>query len=196
MKDHREATFFEEPAELRAWLERHHATEDELWVGSYRASERRRCLTWPQIVDELLCYGWIDGLRRGMDGNRWTIRTTPRRKGSNWSAVNVRRVGELETEGRMTDAGRRAFEARDPSRVPYTYEAGSIPLDTPFLERLQANAAAWTWFEAQAPFYRRGAAHWVMGAKRDETRERRFRSLIEESAAGRRVGPFVSVARS
>jgi uncharacterized protein YdeI (YjbR/CyaY-like superfamily) len=185
VKDHNEATFFETPAELRRWLEAHHTTEDELWVGSHRKSTGRPSLTWPQIVDELLCFGWIDGVRRSLPGERWAIRVTPRRKGSHWSAVNVRRVAELEAEGRMTDAGRRAFALRDTTQIPYTYEAPSQPLDPAYEARVRANPAAWSWLEAQAPSYRRGVAQWVMTAKQEATRERRLETLIEDSANGR-----------
>lgn len=196
LKDHRKATFFETPAELRRWLEEHHATETEFWVGSHRIATGRPALTWHQIVDELLCVGWIDGLRRSLPAESWAIRVTPRKKDSNWSAVNVRRVAELEAEGRMTDAGRRAFAARDPARTPYTYETGSVPLAEPFATRLRANTAALRWFEAQPPSYRRGAAHWVMSAKREATRERRLESLIDDSANGRPIKPFRYGARS
>jgi uncharacterized protein YdeI (YjbR/CyaY-like superfamily) len=190
MNSHEDATFFETPAELRAWLERHHATETEHWVGAHRKATGRPTLTWQQIVDELLCFGWIDGVRRSLPDDRWAIRITPRRKGSNWSAVNVRRVAELEAAGRMTDAGRRAFALRDPNRVPYTYEPRSLTLSPAGEERLRANVAAWAWFEQQAPSYRRAAAHWVMSAKQEATRERRLQMLIDDSAAGRPIKPF------
>jgi len=190
VKDHSTAIFFEEPAQLRAWLEEHAATEDELWVGSHRKATGRPALTWPQIVDELLCVGWIDGQRRRVGEDSWAIRVTPRRKGSHWSAVNVRRVGELEAEGRMTDAGRRAFAARDAGQVPYTYEGRAIALSPDYEARLRADAAAWAWFERQPPSYRRGAANWVMSAKQPATRERRLETLIEDSAAGHVLKQF------
>jgi uncharacterized protein YdeI (YjbR/CyaY-like superfamily) len=190
MKDHREAIFFETPAELRLWLDAHHATETELWVGSYRKAAGRPGLTWPQVVDEILCFGWIDGIRRGLGEDAWAIRITPRKKGSHWSAVNVRRVPELDAEGRMTDDGRRAFAARDPDQVPYTYESLIQPFDEPTEARVRAHEAAWAWFSSRSPSYRRGAAHWVMTAKREETRERRLAELIEDSAAGRLIKPF------
>jgi uncharacterized protein YdeI (YjbR/CyaY-like superfamily) len=190
MKDHRDATFFEKPSELRAWLEQHHASAAELWVGSHRKATGRAGLTWPQIVDELLCFGWIDGQRRSLDGGRWVIRVTPRRKGSHWSAVNVRRVAELEAEGRMTDVGRGAFAARDPDQVPYTYEGSGQGLPPDYEARLRANDQAWTWLQRQAASYRRGVAHWVMTAKQEGTRERRLATLIEDSASGRLVKPY------
>jgi uncharacterized protein YdeI (YjbR/CyaY-like superfamily) len=190
VKSHEDASFFESPAELRAWLERHHAIETEHWVGAHRKGTGRPSLTWEQIVDELLCFGWIDGVRRSLPGERWAIRVTPRRKASNWSAVNVRRVGELEAEGRMTDAGRQAFAVRNASRVPYTYEAPTLALSEEFDQRLRANAAAWTWFERQPPSYRRGATQWVMSAKQEPTRDRRLQMLIDDSAAGRMIKPY------
>jgi uncharacterized protein YdeI (YjbR/CyaY-like superfamily) len=190
VKDSSEAIFFETPAGLRAWLDANHAHEVELWVGSYRKSAGRPGLTWPQIVDELLCFGWIDGVRQGLDDQRWAIRVTPRKKGSNWSAVNVRRVGELEQEGRMTDAGRHAFAKRDTQREGYSYERQPMTFSPEFEARFRANDAAWEWFERQSPSYRRTATYLVMSAKRDETRERRLEMLIADSAAGRFVKPL------
>jgi uncharacterized protein YdeI (YjbR/CyaY-like superfamily) len=184
------AIFFEAPADLRAWLEANHTTETELWVGSYRKSAGVAALTWPQIVDELLCFGWIDGVRYGLDEQRWAIRVTPRKKGSNWSAVNVRRVGELEQQGRMTDAGRRAFAARDTEREGYSYERSEMHLTPAFERRFHANGVAWAWFSGQAPSYQRTAVYWVMSAKREETRERRLETLIEDSAAGTFIKPL------
>jgi uncharacterized protein YdeI (YjbR/CyaY-like superfamily) len=185
--DHTDAIFFGTPAELRGWLEANHATETELWVGAHRRATGVPSVTWAQIVDELLCFGWIDGRRQGIDDQRWAIRVTPRKRTSNWSAVNVRRVPELVDEGRMTPHGLRAFEARDPAKIPYSYEAGSLSLDAAAEARLRSNEAAWQWFAAQAPSYRRVAAHWVMSAKRAETRERRLETLIEDSANGSKI---------
>lgn len=185
-----DAVFFESPVEFRAWLDEHAATATEQWVGFHRRASGRPTMTWAQSVDEALCVGWIDGRRQGIDDADWAIRFTPRRPGSNWSAVNVRRVPELVEEGRMKAAGLRAFEARDLSKTPYSYEAGSIDLDPVFGDRLRANAAAWAWFSAQAPSYRRGAGHWIMSAKRDETRERRLEALIDDSAHERPIKPM------
>lgn len=190
MKSHEDASFFETPAELRAWLERHHATETEHWVGAHRKGTGRPTLTWEQIVDELLCFGWIDGVRRSLPGERWAIRVTPRRRGSHWSAVNVRRIAELEAAGRMTDAGRLAFARRNAEQVPYTYEAPTLALSPDYEARMRAHPAAWAWFARQPPSYRRGAAQWVMGAKQEATRERRLRALMDDSAAGQAIKPY------
>lgn len=190
MTDHTAAVFFDDPAHLRRWLEANHQAATELWVGFHRRATGRPTITWPQLVDEVLCFGWIDGLRKGIDADRWAIRITPRKRTSTWSAVNVRRVPELVTQGRMTPAGLDAFGARDTKKLPYSYETSSISLDPASQARFHANDAAWQWFETQAPSYRRTASHWVMSAKREDTRERRLATLIDDSARGRKVKPL------
>jgi uncharacterized protein YdeI (YjbR/CyaY-like superfamily) len=188
-----EVRFFETAADLRAWLAANHETADELWVGLHRKSSGRPSITWPEVVDEALCYGWIDGIRRGIDDKSYTNRITPRRKGSNWSAVNIRRVEELEAAGRMTDAGRRAFALRDEakSRV-YSYERETAAFDDDAEATFRANKTAWSWFQDAAPYYRKAATYWVMSAKRQDTRERRLAILIDDSAKGRTVPPLTS----
>jgi uncharacterized protein YdeI (YjbR/CyaY-like superfamily) len=185
-------TFFETPDAFRRWLEAHHDSEPELWVGFHRKGTGRPSLTWPESVDEALCYGWIDGLRRSIDAPSYAIRFTPRRSGSTWSNVNVRRVGELIREGRMRPAGLRAFEARDPERSgTYSFEQREAATLGPEAEaRFRASPEAWRYFEAQPPGYRKTATWWVVSAKQEATRERRLRALIEDSAAGRRVAPL------
>jgi uncharacterized protein YdeI (YjbR/CyaY-like superfamily) len=185
-------TFFETPDRFREWLEAHHDSEPELWVGFHRKGTGRPSLTWPESVDEALCYGWIDGLRRSIDAQSYAIRFTPRRSGSTWSNVNVRRVGELIREGRMRPAGLRAFEARDPERSgTYSFEQREAATLGPEAEaRFRASPEAWRYFEAQPPGYRKTATWWVVSAKQEATRERRLRALIEDSAAGRRVAPL------
>jgi uncharacterized protein YdeI (YjbR/CyaY-like superfamily) len=182
-----EPRFFATSAELRAWFEAHHADADELLVGYYKKGSGRPSITWPESVDEALCFGWIDGIRRRIDDERYSIRFTPRRPRSVWSAVNIKRAGELIAEGRMTPAGLAAFEARDEERSAiYSYEQlRQATLEPEQEERLRANAAAWEWFQSRPPSWRRAAAHWVTSAKRPETRERRLATLIEEAAAGR-----------
>jgi uncharacterized protein YdeI (YjbR/CyaY-like superfamily) len=185
-------SFFASPTEFRSWLAAHHASETELLVGFFRRASGRPSITWDEAVDEALCFGWIDGVRRALDDEAYTIRFTPRRPGSNWSALNVRRVGDLEKRGRMTPAGRAAFEARaaDPTGV-YSFEQATPAELTPEEERdLRANAAAAAYFDARPPWYRRAALHWVVSAKRPETRARRLAQLIADSAAGRTVPPL------
>ena len=187
-----EAIFFETPAELRAWLEEHHATASELWVGYYKKASGRPSVTWSQVVDEALCFGWIDGKVQRIDEQRHRQRLTPRKRNSNWSAVNVAKIAELRKQGRMTPAGEAAFAARRDDRTAvYSYERRhEAAFDAEQEAELHANAAAWEWFTAQAPSYRTMATFWVVSAKRPDTRARRLATLIECSAEGRRVPPL------
>ncbi len=191
-----EPVFFATPAELRAWLERHHGDRDELWVGLYKKASGRPSVTWPEVVDEALCFGWIDGVRRSLGPDSYVNRLTPRRPRSNWSAVNIKRVGELIEEGRMTPAGLAAFAARTDDRsAVYSYEQRrAATLEPDQEERFRAIPDAWEWFQARPSSYRRAATHWVVSAKRSETRERRLQTLIEDSAAGRTVKPLTRPA--
>jgi uncharacterized protein YdeI (YjbR/CyaY-like superfamily) len=191
-------TFFETPAAFRAWLERHHADRTEVIVGFHRKASGRPSLTWSEAVDEALCFGWIDGVRRGHGDTSYSIRFTPRAARSTWSAVNVAKVDGLIREGRMTPAGLTAFERRDPARTAiYSHEQrDAAKLDPAMERRFRANAAAWAWFGDQAPSYRRQATWWVISAKRPETRDRRLDQLIDDSAARRRVGPLRRPDRS
>jgi uncharacterized protein YdeI (YjbR/CyaY-like superfamily) len=185
-------TFFATPAEFRDWLERHHAEEGELLVGFYKTGSGRPSITWQESVDEALCFGWIDGVRRSLGDEAYTIRFTPRKARSTWSAVNVRRARELIEEGRMTPAGLAAFEARGDDRTAiYSYEQRrQATLDASQEHRFRAEPEAWEWFQARPPSYRRAAIHWVTSAKRPDTRERRLETLIADSAAGRNVKPL------
>ena len=182
--------FFTTPADYRAWLETHHETEAELVVGFHKKGSGRPSITWPESVDEALCFGWIDGVRRRRNEKDYTIRFTPRRRTSIWSAVNVARVAELMKLGRMRPAGVRAFAARIPERTGvYAFERHEAAKLTMAQEKtLRVNRKAATFFDAQPPGYRKVALHWVVSAKREETRDRRFQQLIEDSAAGRRIG--------
>jgi uncharacterized protein YdeI (YjbR/CyaY-like superfamily) len=185
-----DARFFASPEEWRAWLAEHHDAEPEVLVGYWKRGTGRASLTWQESVDEALCFGWIDGVRRRIDDERYTIRFTPRKPASRWSLVNVARVAELTEAGLMHPAGRAAFEART-AEGTYSYEQRDEAAFDPERERrFRAAAAAWAWFEAEAPGYRRTATHWVMSAKRDATRDRRLAALIADSAAGRRIGPL------
>jgi uncharacterized protein YdeI (YjbR/CyaY-like superfamily) len=186
-----DVTFFESPAEFRAWLAEHHATASELWVGYYRKGSGRTGITWAESVDEALCYGWIDGIRKRVDEISYANRFTPRKRGSTWSATNIERVGELREEGRMTPAGLRAFEARKENRSGiYSYEQRGDTLPEPYAERLRTNAAAWAFFQRQSASYRKAAAWWVVSAKKEETRQRRLETLVEDSARGRTIPQF------
>jgi uncharacterized protein YdeI (YjbR/CyaY-like superfamily) len=186
-----EPVFFETASDLRRWLAANHETADELWVGLYRVGSGRKSITWPEVVDEALCFGWIDGIRKSIDDASYKNRITPRRKGSNWSAINIARVVELEAQGRMQPAGRRAFVGRDEARsVVYSYERATAQLDESAEATFRANREAWSWFEQAPASYRRAATHWVTSAVKPETRDRRLQTLIADSAAGRTVKPL------
>lgn len=184
--------FFPTPADFRRWFEKHHADTPELWVGFYKKASGHPSITWPDSVDEALCVGWIDGLRKSIDDDSYMIRFTPRKPGSTWSAVNTRRAKELIDSGRMRPAGLRAFEGRDPEKTNlYSFEQRqSAVLEPALLKRFKANAKAWQYFESQPPGYRRIAMFWVMSAKQEATRARRLDTLIRDSAAGLRIAPL------
>jgi len=187
-----EPTFFASPTDMRRWFERHHATASELLVGFHKVGTGTPSITWPESVDEALCFGWIDGIRRRIDDTSYTIRFTPRKPGSNWSAVNVRRAEALIREGRMCPAGLAAFEKRAEARTGvYSFEQRhELNLPPEFEERLRADPAAWEYWQACPPGYRATATWWVVSAKRTETRERRLGQLVEHSGAGRKVPPL------
>ena len=184
-------TFFPTPANFRAWLAANHATESELLVGFYKKATGRPSITWPESVDQALCYGWIDGIRRRIDDESYSIRFTSRKRGSNWSLVNIKRALELIELELMEPAGLVAFDARDPAQAgEYSYENRPPGLTEAYEINLRANAAAWAYWEAQPAHYRRGAAHWVMSAKREETRQKRLATLIDDSEAGRWIALY------
>ena len=184
--------FFATPAAFRAWLEANHEVERELLVGFYKRGSGKPSITWPESVDEALCFGWIDGVRRSLSVEAYTIRFTPRKPTSIWSAVNVARVTELTKLGRMAPAGARAFSRRTEERTGvYSFERYAAAKLTPEHERtLRANKKAAAFFDRQPPWYQRAATHWVISAKREETRERRLAQLIADSAAGKAIGPL------
>jgi uncharacterized protein YdeI (YjbR/CyaY-like superfamily) len=181
------STFFKTPADFRKWLQKHHASAPELWVGYYKKDTGKASMTWPESVDEALCFGWIDAVRRSLGELSYAIRFVPRRPGSIWSAVNIRRVQELTRQGSMQPAGRKAFAARTEKKsVVYSYEQKRSDLDEPYAKKLRKNKAAWEFFQAQAAWYRKQASWWVMSAKKEETRVKRLEKLIADSAQGRR----------
>lgn len=188
--------FFATPADFRDWLAAHHDSESELWVGFHKRGSGEPSLTWPESVDEALCFGWIDGLRKRLDGSSYAVRFTPRKAGSTWSAVNVRRAKQLLETGRMRPAGAAIFADRDEAKSNrYSYERQHAELAPAELRTFRANRAAWRYFQARPPWYRRTATWWVVSAKRAATRQTRLARLIEDSAAGRAIAPLARPPR-
>jgi uncharacterized protein YdeI (YjbR/CyaY-like superfamily) len=183
--------FFKTRADLRAWFERHHETATELWVGYHKKASRKPSITWPESVDEALCFGWIDGVRQGIDEDSYANRFTPRKPKSTWSAINVKRARELIDLGLMRPKGQAAFEARQENRTGiYSYEQRPPDLPPQYERKLRANERAWEFWRSVAPSYRKAATWWVISAKREDTRERRLATVIESSAKGERVPPL------
>jgi uncharacterized protein YdeI (YjbR/CyaY-like superfamily) len=173
------------------WLEKHHDRKRELLLRCYKEHARHRGMTYLEALDEALCHGWIDGVRRSVDEESFSVRFSPRRAGSKWSRVNTRRARRLQAAGRLRPAGLAAFEARDPRDARlYSFESRPTALTRAFATRLRANRRAWAFFQAQPPWYRRSSAFWVMSAKREETRERRFAVLSASSARGTAIPPL------
>jgi uncharacterized protein YdeI (YjbR/CyaY-like superfamily) len=185
-----EPRFFARPEAWRRWLAANHQRRAELWVGFHKRATGRPSLTWPQAVDQALCFGWIDGVRKSIDETSYKIRFTPRRPGSIWSLINIRRVEELTRLGLMQPGGRAAFDRRKRSGV-YSYEQ-PLPAELPpdYQARLRGDHKAWAYFQERPPWYRRTAIAWVVSAKREETRLRRLEALIRDSAAGRTIRPL------
>jgi uncharacterized protein YdeI (YjbR/CyaY-like superfamily) len=186
--DSAQIEFFPSPAAFRQWLEKHHGQEKELWVGFYKKGSGTEGITWKESVDEALCFGWIDGVRKSIDDTRYKIRFTPRKPGSIWSLVNKKRVEELTQLGRMTPAGLKAFESRDQKKTGiYAYESAEQKLDPASEKRFRANEKAWEFFQSQPAWYRRTAIFRVVSAKKEETREKRLARLIEDSEQGKTI---------
>ncbi|TDG00235.1 YdeI/OmpD-associated family protein [Paenibacillus piri] len=181
--------FFTEPSEFRAWLEAHHDQAAEQWVGYYKKGSGKPSVTWPESVDEALCFGWIDGLRKSIDESSYMIRFTPRKPGSIWSAVNIERVKELTGLGLMRPEGLRAFEGRKQNKSAiYAHEQkGAAELDEAYERQFRANPKAWAFFQTQAAWYRKTAIWKIVSAKKEETKLRRLAELIEYSEQGRPV---------
>ncbi len=180
-----EPRFFRDAAALRRWFARHHASATELMLGYWKIGSGEASVTWPESVDEALCVGWIDGVRKRIDEHRYVIRFSPRKASSIWSAVNIARVTALEAEDRMTDAGRAAFALRrDHKSGVYSFEQRSVELPDAYAKLLQADRAAWADWQRRPPSYRKAAMWWVVSAKQEATRERRLATLIDCSASG------------
>jgi uncharacterized protein YdeI (YjbR/CyaY-like superfamily) len=190
-------TFFATPAHFRDWLEEHHHRNTELLVGFYKKGSGKPSITWPESVDAALSFGWIDGVRRRIDDETYSIRFTPRKARSVWSAVNIRRVEELRRLGLMRPAGIKAFEARLAERSAiYSFEQQNIAFESAQERQFRANKAAWTFFQAQAPWYQRAATWWVVSAKREETKVKRLATLIADSSAKRTLRHLTRPVRS
>jgi uncharacterized protein YdeI (YjbR/CyaY-like superfamily) len=181
--------FFEKSAAFRAWLKKYHQTKREQWVGFHRKASAHPSITWPEAVDEALCFGWIDGLRKTIDAESYKIRFTPRRTGSNWSAVNIARIKQLTREGRVHPAGIKAFQKRIPSKSGiYSYEnRKSATLSNAATKLFRAETRAWEFFQQQPTSYRQNAIWWVVSAKRPKTQQDRLCRLIDLSKASRRL---------
>jgi len=182
--------YFRSPAEFRAWLEANHGRATEIWVGFYKKHTGKQGMSWSEAVDQALCFGWIDSVLHRVDEERHVQRFTPRRPNSVWSKVNVTKIKALSAAGLMHPAGMAPFLARGAEHEEgYSVGARNTQLAPEYQRRFRAKKVAWTWYRAQAASYQRQTAHWVMAAKREETRERRLEQLIADAAAGRRVAP-------
>lgn len=193
-----DAIYFASPAEFGEWLEKHHESARELWVGFHKKATGRSSLTWSESVDEALCFGWIDGIRKSVSAEAYVIRFTPRKSTSIWSNVNIKKVEGLLATGRMRPAGLRAYESRDSKKSGiYSFEQRKSARLTPVEERqFRAAKAAWKFFQAQPAGYRQLVTFWVVSAKRPETRARRLATLIDDSAAARRIRQLQSRDRA
>ena len=190
--------FFPSPVAWRAWLEKHHAGTDELWVGLYKRESGRPSITWPEAVDGALCFGWIDGVRKSIDAVSYKIRFTPRKPRSIWSAINVKRATELSALGLMHPAGLAAFQKRDGKRSAiYAYEQRTnAALPPAFEKKFRGEPDAWKFFRAQAPWYQRTSTYWVISAKKEETRLKRLAALIEDSEKQRTIPSLTRPTRT
>jgi uncharacterized protein YdeI (YjbR/CyaY-like superfamily) len=181
-------TFFATQENFREWLEKHHTKETELLVGFYKVNSKKPSMSWSESVDQALCFGWIDGVRKSIDEESYTIRFTPRKKSSIWSAINIKKVEELTKAGLMKTEGLQAFELRseEKSRI-YSHETEPSVLDPEFEKQFKANKPAWDFFEKQAPSYKKVMIHWIMTAKQEKTRLSRLEKTINISAEHKRM---------
>jgi len=180
--------FFRTATDFGTWLEKNHATATELWVGFYTKNSGKPSITWPESVDQALCFGWIDGIRKRVDEISYQIRFTPRRRGSIWSAINIKRAEELVRQKQMRSSGLKAFAARIENKSGiYSYEQRSTELQQPYAKLLKKNKAAWNFFGTQSPSYRKMVGWWIISAKKEETRMARLAKLVGESAKGKRL---------
>lgn len=183
--------FFATPKAFRQWLKVNHSSVRELWVGFHKKGTGKASITWPESVDQALCFGWIDGLRKSFNAESYIIRFTPRKPTSIWSAVNTKRAQELIRLELMQPEGRKAFKNRDAKKSNlYSFERKNVSLGTACEKQFRANLNAWAFFQSQPPWYRKTATWWVLSAKQEETRQRRLAILISDSGANRRIAPL------
>ena len=180
--------FFKSPSEFRKWLEKNHAEANELWVGFYKKSSNIKSITYPEAVDQALCFGWIDGIKKKVDEISYTNRFTPRKSKSIWSSTNIKRVAELSKLELMHPSGIKVFSQRDKKKIKqYSYERTIQTLDQSYIKIFKTHENAWSFFLSQAPSYQKVASFWVMNAKKEETRFRRLSILVEDSENNRRL---------
>lgn len=183
-----EANFFKSPEELREWLEKNHAIEKELVVGFYKVGSQKPSITWPQAVDQALCFGWIDGIRKSIDEESYSNRFTPRKPTSIWSAVNIKKVEKLTLAGLMKPAGLKAFSLRKNEKTAiYSHEKKWVKLDSVYEKQFKTNKTAWKFFTNQSPSYQKVILHWIMSAKQEKTRQSRLEKTIKESNQQKRI---------
>ena len=183
-----EPVFFVSPFSFRKWLEKNHSKAKELLVGFYKVNSGKQSITWSESVDEAICFGWIDGLRKSIDAESYSIRFTPRKAGSIWSKINIQKVENLPKQGLMHPAGIAAFEKREAHKsAVYSYEKAPENLSPDFLKKFKSNKKAWMFFQTMAPSYQRTATHWVMSAKQEVTKSKRLDELIKDSEAGKKI---------
>ena len=190
-----DVTIFKSPAQFRRWLQNNHASEIELWVGFYNQKSGKKSITYKEALDEALCFGWIDGVRKSVDEHTYTQRFTPRKARSYWSAVNQKRMAELMKLKRVAASGLAAYKNRPKDKNAYSYESRPQKFDPAYEKQFKASSKAWEFFNTQAPWYRRTSAFWVMSAKQEETRLRRLATLIDDSEHGRRIAPLTSKSK-
>ena len=183
-----EPTFFKNQTELRKWFEKNHNKKKEIWVGFYKKNSGRANFTWSQSVDQALCFGWIDGIRKSIDEDSYMIRFTPRNPKSNWSAVNIKKINELTKLSLMHPAGFEAFKKREEKRSEvYSFEQSKVKLSKEFELKFRSNKTAWKFFESLPPSTKKPSIWWVMSAKREETRSKRLATLIQSSESGEKI---------
>jgi len=180
--------FFSNHSEFHVWLEQNHQSESELWVGYYRKETGKPSMTWSDSVDQALCFGWIDGIRKKIDDERYCIRFTPRKPGSTWSRINIAKVEEMTRLGLMFPAGLEVFRLRKENKSGiYSFENEIRDLPDEYSRIFKKNSAAWKFYSAQPPSYRKTMTHWILSAKQEVTKMKRLERLISESEANKRI---------